>query len=91
MIVFGQKWLYSGKSGCLRRKVVGFWKSGSNREKWLYSAKVVVFGQSGCNWAKCLHSGKVVLFGQKLLYLGKSVSGKVVVIGQKWLYSGKSS
>ena len=52
--------------------MVVFWESGSNREKWLYSAKVVVFGQGGSIRAKCLLSGKVVLFGQKLLYLGKS-------------------
>ena len=39
MVVIGQKWFYSGKSGCIRAK-------------WLYSvksgcilAKVVVFGQ----------------------------------------------
>ena len=42
MIVFGQKWLYSSKSGCIRAKVVLF------RQKLLYSGKVVVFGKSGC-------------------------------------------
>ena len=43
------KWLYSGKSGCIRAKVVLF------GQKWLYSgkigcirAKVVIFGQIGC-------------------------------------------
>ena len=32
VVVFGQKLLHSGKSGC-------------TRAKWLYSGKVVVFGQ----------------------------------------------
>ena len=52
MVVFGQKMLYLGKSGCSRAKLVVFehkWfysdKSGSIRAKWLYLGKVVVFGQ----------------------------------------------
>ena len=66
MVVFGQKWLSSGrvfdtgKSGCIWAKVVVFEK------KWLYSGKVVVFVK------KWLYSGKVVFFRQKWLYLGKS-------------------
>ena len=51
MTVFGRKWLYSGKSGCIRAKVDVFVKSGCIR------AKVVVFGQ------KWLYSGKEVVFG----------------------------
>ena len=39
MVVFGQKLLYSGKSGCLRARVVRFVESG------FIPAKVVVFGQ----------------------------------------------
>ena len=31
VVVFGQKWLYSGKSGCIQAR-------------WLYSGKMVVFG-----------------------------------------------
>ena len=50
MIVFGQNWLYSGKSGCIRAKVVVFGKRGCI---W---AKVVVLGQ------KCIRA-KVVLIG----------------------------
>ena len=46
VVVFGQKWLYSGKSGCNMAKAVVF------GQKWLYSGKVVVFGQ------KCLYSLK---------------------------------
>ena len=52
MVVFGQKWMYSGK-------VVVF------RQKLLYSAKVVVFGR---NWFYSGKNGcikaKLVVFGQ---------------------------
>ena len=71
MVLFGQRWLYSGtslylnKSGCVRTKVVVF------GQKWLYlgksgciEVKVVVFGQSGCIQTNWLYSGKVGLFGQ---------------------------
>ena len=72
MVVFGQKWLYSGKrdcnrtkSACIRAKVVALGICGCIQERvvafgqiWLYSGKMVVFGQ---NW---LFSGKVVVFGQ---------------------------
>ena len=63
MIVFGQKWFYSGKSGYIGAKVVAFGQSCYIR------AKEVVFGQ------KWLYSGKsgsvqakVVIFGKKWLY-----------------------
>ena len=59
MVVFGQKWFYSDKSGCFR-------VSGCIRAKWDYSGKVVVFEQM---W---LYLVKVFVFGQKLLYFGKS-------------------
>ena len=39
MVVFGQKWLYSGKSGCVRVKVVVVGQSGCIRPE------VLVFGQ----------------------------------------------
>ena len=39
IVVFGQKWLYSGKSGFIRAKVVVFRESGCIR------AKAVVFEQ----------------------------------------------
>ena len=45
MVVFGEKWLNSGKDGCIRAN-------------WLYSGKVVVFGQSGCIRVKWLYSSK---------------------------------
>ena len=53
MVVFGQKWLYSGKSGCIRLKVVLF------RHKWLYSSKVVVF------W-KVVIFGQTLLYSFKI-------------------------
>ena len=60
MVVFGQNWLYSCKSGSIEAKAVVF------GQKWLYSSKVVVFEQSRCICAK------VVLYGQKWFYSGKS-------------------
>ena len=79
MVVFGQKWLYSGKSGFIRAQVVLF------RQKCLYLGKVVVFGQkwlysdkSGCIRTRWLYLKKVVVFGKKWFY-----SGKMVVFVQK--------
>ena len=77
VLVFGQKWLCSGKIDCIRAKVVVFGQSG-----WLY---LIVFRQTwcqkccfvfwksgcipaklGCIWAKVFDSirAKVVVFGQ---------------------------
>ena len=55
MAVFGQKGLYSGKSGCIRTK-------------WFYMGKVVVFGQKWMYSGKsgCIRA-KVDVFGQKWL------------------------
>ena len=78
MVVFGQKWLCSGKCGCIRAKVAVFVQNGCIRATWLYSDKVNVFSQGDCIWTK------VVVFGQKWLYLGK-----VVVFDEKRLSSGK--
>ena len=54
MVVFGQKWLYSGKRGCFRANGLFSVKNALIRAKFLYSgeivpfwAKVVVFGLSG--------------------------------------------
>ena len=51
VVVIGQKWLYLGKSCCIRAK-------------WLYSGKVVILGQ---NWLYLGKRGyipaKVVVFG----------------------------
>ena len=86
MVVFLQsgfiraKLLYSGKSGCIRVRVVVFGK------KWLYSSK------SGCNRAKLLFWGKrgcfrvkVVVFGQKRVY-----TSRVVVCEQSGSIRAKS-
>ena len=61
--------MYSGKSRCIRTKVVVYVQSGFIRakvvvfeKKWLYSDKVVVIRQ------KWMYSDKVVLFGQRWLY-----------------------
>ena len=59
VVVFGQKMLYSSKSGCIQLK-------------WLYSGREVLFGQNGCVRATRLYSGKVVVFARKLMYSGKS-------------------
>ena len=56
VVVFGQKWLYSGKSGCIRVKVVVFGQRPCIRakvvvveQKWLYSGKNgSISGKSGC-------------------------------------------
>ena len=48
MVVFGQKWLYSGKSGCIRGKVEVFGKSGCNGAKVVVFGQKWFFGQNGC-------------------------------------------
>ena len=65
MNLFGQKWLYSRKSGSIRAEVVLF-----RQTMWFYLGNVVVFGQ------KFLHSGKSGYIRQKWLY-----SDNVVVFG----------
>ena len=52
MVVLRQKWLYSGKSGCIRVSLLYMGKFGCHAQNWLYSCKVVVF------WKKLLYSGK---------------------------------
>ena len=70
--------LYSGKSVCIRARVVVFQQSGYIRIKWLYSGKLVILGQM------CSYSGKYVVFG-KVVVFGQSGCSleKVVVIRQK--------
>ena len=72
VVVFGQKWFYSGRSGSTRAKLMLFGQNCCVRtkvvlfgQKWFYS------GKSGCIWAKLLYSGKrccnrakMVVFGQ---------------------------
>ena len=101
MVVFGQKWFYSGKrlfsgkNDCIRARWLYSVKSCSNQAKVVViQAKIVVFEQ------KWLYSGKsgCIQSGQKWLYLVKPVffeeSGcvraKVVVFREKWFYSAKN-
>ena len=56
MDVFGQKWIYSGKRGCSRAKVIVFLQSGCIRQSSCTRVKVVVIEQ------KWLYSGKIVVF-----------------------------
>ena len=56
MIVFGQKWLYRGKSGLFGQSCYIWAKEVVFGQKWLYS------GKSGSVQAK------VVIFGKKWLY-----------------------
>ena len=84
MVVFGEKWLYLSKNGCIWRK------SGCIR------AKVVVFGRmllysgesgcisvkSGCNRVKWLYSGKSDCnLGQNVCI----IRAKVDVFGEKYV------
>ena len=45
MVVFGQNWLYSGKSGCFRETWLYSVKSACIRAKLLYLGEMVVLGQ----------------------------------------------
>ena len=96
MVVFEQKWLYSGKRCCIRKKVVVFWQNGLIRINWLisvkggslrgrrfYSGKMVVFGESGSLRAKLLYSGKSGCNWAKVVVFGQSscIRAKVVVFG----------
>ena len=65
--VFGQKLLYSGKSGSTRALMVVFGQTGCIRVKWLHSGKVVVFYQGHCIRAKWLYSVKSVCIRAKWL------------------------
>ena len=99
MVVIRKKWLYSGKSGCIRTNWFCSVRSASIRAmfffcaKWLYSGNVLVFGQSGFIRAKVVVFWvKVVVFEQKWLCSVKTGCNreKWLYLGQKWLYSGKS-
>ena len=84
VVVFGQKWLYSGR-------VVVFGKVVVLGQKWLYSRNVVVFGQNLFYLDKVvLQLSKVVVcIRAKVGVFGQSGCNReaVVVLGQKWLYS----
>ena len=70
--VFGKKWLYSGKGGCVWKKWWYSWKVVIFGQELFYSAKDDLYLQKRSNLEKCLYSGKVffiwaiaVFFGQK--------------------------
>ena len=84
MVVFGQKWLCSGKSCYIQAKVVVF------GQKCLFSGKVLVIRQkcsysvkNGCVRAKVVVLGHWVVFGQSGF-----IWAKMVLFGQELLYSG---
>ena len=67
MVVFGQKWLYSGKVVVFDINWLYSDKEVAFRQTWLhsghfYSGNKVVLRQGGCIWSK------VVVFGLRLLY-----------------------
>ena len=64
MVVIGQNWLYSGRSGCIRQNEWIRAKVVVLRQKWLYFSKEVVFGQ------KLLYSGKSGCIRAKLVVFG---------------------
>ena len=93
MVVFGQKWLYLGKSDCSGIKVLVFGQTWLYwgfmvvfRKKLLSSEEVVVIGQSGCI------RGKVVVFGNLGCIRVKvfCILAKVVVLVMCCIFSGKS-
>ena len=67
MVVFGQKWLYTGRSGSIKEKLVVVGKSFCIRGKCNGSngVKVVVIGKKWFNSGKSGSTrAKVVVFGQ---------------------------
>ena len=56
MVVFWQKWLFSGKNDCIREKEAVFGQGGFILAKWLSS------GKSGIVRAKVVVFGKLVIF-----------------------------
>ena len=67
MVIFGQKLLYSGKTGCNMAKDVVF------GQMWLYSTKVDALGQGGCIRGKVVLFGKSGCTGARWLYAGNVV------------------
>ena len=84
MVLFAQKWLYLGKSGCNLAKVVVFGQNDCIPANWLFSVKVVVFGKVIIFGKKCCIRAKKVVFGQSGCILAK-----VVVFGQSGCFRAK--
>ena len=47
MVVFGQKWLFSGKRGCIRTGLFYWGKMVVFGQIWLFLGKLVVLGKIG--------------------------------------------
>ena len=89
VVVFGQKLLCSGKSGCVWANVVVFVQGDCIWAKWFCSCKVGIFGQVGCIREKVVVIGQnLVVFGQKRMYSDKSGCNwaKVVVFGKMRIF-----
>ena len=62
MVIFAQKLLFSGKSGCNWAKVVVFGQT------LLFLGKVIVFRQTCCFRLRWLYSGKWLYSGTNLVF-----------------------
>ena len=103
LVVLGQKWLYSGKSGSICGKEVVFGEMVVFGLTWLYSGNWLYWGKSGCTQARMVVMWKGGCICVLCLYLAKSgcirekiscflvkvvVFNKSCCIGAKRLYSG---
>ena len=89
VVVFVQKLLCSGKSGCVLANVVVFVQADCIWAKWFCSCKVGMFGQVGCIREKVVVIGQnLVVFGQKRMYSDKSGCNraKVAVFGKMRIF-----
>ena len=84
VVLFRQRWLYSGKKGCIWATLFYLGKVVVIVQRLLYSGKLVVIGQfscirtecfsrkSGCTRAKWLYSAKNCCFRAKVVVLRQS-------------------
>ena len=97
MVVLVQKWLYSGKSGCICTKLLYSDKLVVLGHAGYICANVVVFGQKWLYFGKsgCIRAKVVVIRQSDCIPAKWLFSVKVVLFGQsgciraKYLYSGK--
>ena len=64
MVVFGKKWLYSGKVVLFRQNWLKSGKRDFIRAKLFVFVKVIVLGQNGCMRLKVVVLGNVVYTGK---------------------------
>ena len=96
MVVFGHKWLYSDKSGCILVKVVVIGQGSRIRAKLLYWGKTgciryLQFGKNCIRQCGCIRAKEVVFEQSGCIRTKVIVFGKSGFIRAKWLYLGKSS